>query len=231
MPLPWEKSATGSSPKPPEDLHHAWRLVYEFQRARILDTYSDHGDKDDLQDFFFDLAYMHPDRRASFEKRDRAFVSIARNWLLRRLTSHELIEYLETAIALRWYTDRFDLAAAQYLLDNDLMPPHGEILTRENHRLAVTATTTLEQRRDQRLAVRKTLELCNRIINELPFNLRDILRYTPRFFMRNADLLHMCVQAYHVFDKYGKQLDDFDAIIHERETAYLESLFSNSEDS
>ena len=35
---------------------------------------------------------------AWYEKRDIAFVRVARSWLLRKLTSKELIEYLETVI-------------------------------------------------------------------------------------------------------------------------------------
>lgn len=218
---------TGGVPRVTDDVLAVWRLIYQYHQRRLESTYADFMHYDDLRAFFFNLVYVDPALRPKIEKRDRAFVSISRNWLLRAITSKELIDYLETVIELRRATDKWNVAMAEYLIDKHGITGGGP-LEEAAYRDAVRAVTTRRDRTWQRDGVLRTLDLCSRIVNEMPFRLNDILRFTPKFFLRNADLIHLCVEAYHVFYKHRTELAEFDRIIRERETVYIESLFSEN---
>ena len=59
-------------------------------------------------------------------------------------------------------------------------------------------------------------------------NLEDILRFTPKIFIRNADLLNLCVEAYRTFDRHRHRLKEFDAVVRARETAYINAMFDGA---
>ena len=219
------KKTAGAAPRAGEDELLAWIAVYEYQQQRLVRTYEDFADTGrDLHQFFFEYVYIHPRRRARFEKRDMAFVRIARNWLFRKITTREMHDYLECVIALQVMTDTFDLRLGRYLLEAGVRPGDGG-LPHDRYREAYRAVASRAQRIQQVECVLKTFELCNRVVNEFPLNLDQILRYTPRVFLRNTELLNLCVEAYHTFHRHGAQLDAYDAVMREREFAYIETMF------
>jgi len=217
----------GAAPRVDADLFRAWVMVYEYQKARLERTYQDFREQgEDLRRFFFGSVYLHPDQRARFEKRDMAFVRISRNWLFRRLTTRELHEYLDTVIRLQQITDDYDLRVARNLLAQGAA---GAPLEDGAFGRAYTRETTRAGRQAQIQYVLKTFELCNRIVNELPLNLEQILRYTPRAFLGNAELVDLCVQAHRTFSRHGARLDEYAAVLKEREAAYIDSMFGKEE--
>jgi hypothetical protein len=113
---------------------------------------------------------------------------------------------------------------AEYLIGNHGVSGGGP-LDEAAYRDATRAITTRKDREWQRDGVLRTLDLCSRIVNEMPFRLDDILRFTPNFFLRNTDLIQLCVEAYHVFYRHRAEIAEFDRLIRERETAYIESIF------
>ena len=181
---------TGGVPRVADDVLSVWRLIYQYHQRRLESTYADFSHYDDLRSFFFNLVYVDPALRPKYEKRDRTFVSISHNWLLRAITTKELIDYLETVIELRRATDKWNVAMAEYLIDKHGMSGDGP-LDEATYRDAVRAVTT-------------------------------------KFFLRNADLIQLCVEAYHLFYKHRAELADFDRVIRERESAYIESIFNEN---
>jgi hypothetical protein len=219
----------GAAPRVDGDARRAWIKVYEYQKARLERTYSDFEESgEDLHKFFFEFVYLHPDRRVRYEKRDMSFVRISRNWLFRKLTTRELHAYLEKTILLQHMTDAFDVRVARNLVAQGV-PSGNEPVPDAAYRRAYLAETSRPERIAQIESVLKTFELCNRIVNELPLNLEQILRYTPKVFMRNTDLLDLCIQAYHTFTRHGARLNEYDAVLREREMDYIDSMFGKED--
>ena len=220
-----EKTRAGAAPRITGAEREAWIRVYEYQRRRLERTYADFRDAGaDLHRFFFEFVYLHPAHRPRFEKRDQAFVRIARNWLFRRLTTRELHAYLEGVIRLQALTDALDVSAARHLARAGVSL-NGDTIPDADYAAAYRAAASRAQRIAQVELVLKTFELCNRIVNELPLNLDQILRYTPKVFLRDGELLNLCIEAYHTFHRHGGRLDEYDAALRERELAYIHSMF------
>lgn len=200
------------------------KLVYQYQRARIVNTYSDFTGAEDLQEFFFGYVYLPAGSASKFEKRDTAFIRIARGKLLRMMTSRELIDHLETVIALREMTARLDEAAASAAAKIGLRPG-SSALSDSDYKTAYSSSSTPAERARQLDAVMKSFTLCREVINNIPFSLDDILRFTPKVFMRNSDLLDLCASAYRAFHKHKASLDSYGAALREREYSFMQSMF------
>ena len=207
-----------------ENLLRAWKLLYDYQCARIRKTYSDHEDTADIQSLFFDYVYVDPAARARFDKRNETFIRIARSKLFRMITNHELHEYLETVIALKELTDKLDIAAARVIASSpDAM--ENESLDSKTYRHAITKSSTKADRIKRLDMVMRSFNLCNRVIHEMSFSLEEVLRFTPKIFMRNSDLINLCVMAYRAFSKHKPRLDEYEKLILEKETAHINKLF------
>lgn len=216
--------AGAGAPAKEDRLLHARRMVYDFQRRRLLGTYADYGDAADLQRLFFDCIYVDPATRHKFEKRDRTFIRIARSPLLRLMTSREFMDYLATVIRLREQTMQLDKAVAEYAAA-EISGAESDALDPALYAKAFRATASKAERAAQLDAVFISYDLCFRVITELPFSLEDILRFTPKIFMRNSELLNLCISAYRIFSRHKPHLQEYARALRERETAYLDSMF------
>ena len=226
MPAVKKKDATATGAACAEDitLLAARRLVYNFQQDRLNETYSDYEDATDIRHFFFQYVYADPAVRKKFAKRDAAFIRTARSRLFRIITTQELRDYLETVIELRDATDRLDMAVAKFVAEHNRPLPQGP-LGRDGYARAYRAATTKTERIRQLEAVLRSYELCCRFIREIPFSLEDILRITPKIFLRNSELLNLCVTAYRIFSRHKPRLDEYGRVLRERETAYINRMF------
>ena len=209
-----------------KELLAARRAVYEYQRVRIEAGYGEYEDIADVREFFFDMVYTDPSLAAKFAKRDATFERIARSRLFRLLTSKEMKEYLKNIIALKSETERLDTAVARALLtDGGVSPVRGSGLPEERYNAAYRAVSTKKERLAQLESVLNAYDLCYHVMYDLPIGLDDILRLTPRIFLRNSDLLNLCVTAWRVFSRHKPRLLEYGEIIRARETERIERIF------
>lgn len=214
-----EKAAHGATP---ERLARAERLVYEFQRRRLEETYGDFENIGDLRDFFFTLVYPPPDARGRFAARNKAITRVCRNWLFRLTFAPITIQTLEKVIELERLTESINEKIARALCERGPLP---EALDDETYFDVSRKASTLEQRTRQLDNALEALHYGELFLKFFKFGIKQILRMVPKALIRNSDMLDLGVQAYTRLAAHKDDLESYRAAIRGRESARIGKMF------
>lgn len=205
-----------------EKMTAAETLVYEYQKRRLENEYSDFEGMDDVIGLFFGYYYPPPEERGEFEKLKRAYVRTIKNPLLRLICSRWVTSRLEEIAELDGLTRKLNRAVAAELAELD--PPPDAVDDDLYFRLSRRAVTRAQRERQVRCAV-GGLELGAGVILHFPLNIQQIIRRIPRPLVRNRDLFDLAVETYLVFHSHKKNLAEYIETIERREGERLDRMF------
>lgn len=205
----------------------AEKVIYEYQKRRLEEMYSDVGGLDDIRSFFFELAYPPPEERERFAERNLAFSRMVRNPLIRLICSREVIRTLENTRELNELTERLDGRVAKELSFMDPMPEHVD----EKLYFEISSkVSTYEERMRQLEYAMGGFMLGIGVVIHLPLNLEQIIRIVPKRLVGNKDLFELAVEIYRVFYNHRDDLEGYLELMNKRESDYLKRMFGRDAD-
>lgn len=208
-----------------ERLSASRRRLYEYQ-ARILEArYADVRDGDDLRDLFFRVLYVPPEDEIRLVERNREFIRVSGHWMLRVIGAGYVTRVLRQVIELHELTRELDSRVASYLVGRAEWFEEGDGRDAV-YREAMRAVTTKRDRMRQVECALAGYDLVALVVRQVPFDLTEIIRRTPKSWIRNKDLLDLSVTAYKTFVNHKHELEELRRLMQEREAAYIDAMFS-----
>ena len=208
-------------------LREAEELIYRAQRERIERMYSDIHDLGAARRLFFEKVYPPPGERHRYEKRDRAFVRMTRNRLLRLICSQRVIAILEEVVELKESNDRFNREMARGLAARDTLP--DRLSEQEYIDLSRSVSTYPERIRQVQCALDGFI-LGLKVVLHFPLDLNQIIRYVPRRLLGDRELFELAVDIYNAFYSHRDRLYDELELLREREANRLKEIFDIPDD-
>lgn len=197
-------------------------MIYEFQSVRLEKTYDDYEGLDDVNELFFNMIYVRPDRRGEFEDRNQAFIRSARSRLLKLIVSEPVRRTLNEIIELNDLTGRIHQDMAFELCNAGPLPDE---LDEETFFELSRRVSTIGDRRRQLKCALDGYKICAGAVLHFPMNLDQIIRFVPKSLIQNSELLELAVNTYKCFNRHKDMLYDYYDVIKERETDYIDRMF------
>jgi len=226
-----EKSERANAADTPErskdSLRSAERLVYEHQRRRLEDTYSDFEGIDDVRDFFFEMIYPPPEARARFAARNRSIRRITRSWLF-RITFHPItFRIAKQIIELEDITESINRRIARELCARGPLP---DSIDDDTYCGISREVSTLKQRMRQLENACDGLHYGQKLVEYFPSGVGEVLRFVPKPLLRYSELIDFGIKGYNCLSNHVDELETFRHAIRDRETVYINRMFNVEEE-
>ncbi len=200
----------------------AGRIVYEYQRRRIEETYADFGQYDDLREYFFGLLYPPPDRRAKFAARNRAYRRVAAARILKYLFAPVTIRVLNQITELERITEDMNRKIARGLREAGLLTDQ---IDEQTYFRVCRETTSIGTHIKQFDFAFEGMYFGELVVKNIKLDLNAMLQLVPRTLIRNSDLLDLATNTYYCFKNHEHDLETFRYALFEREVAYIGRMF------